>query len=462
MYGIYNSDTWKKLITTVHKMHNTTTWNEKLFAGKLDSWYNWYLLKDGINNCAINPLLYLRTLREKYTHKYEEFISQLCMYEKGIRILSKGYLPISLLPPLKLWEILGEVKKAIQKTNPDYDIVIKRLYLYYDMKLVTFGIDRDRNLIIQCPIFIQPYTKQPLILYQIETVPVPIVDQNKQASSYTNLQIDGPYIALNSETYILIRQQELSACKKIGYKFYYEELFIVKHKSKHSCKSAVYFDLCPDVIKENCKYAFYFNQTDITTTLLDGGVEINFGNWPEDKHIICNVNNDIPGKIPSHLHVLVKQSVLCNCRLEVENNFLLESLAACHDVDFKLVVYFMVNTAFVSYLDSLGNLTDSLQFPVLLNRTTYEQTLPISLKSFEFNSELPRAPKTLKDFVHQFWHKKEIFDVQERHTNKELELPNKNFFFNNYTVDVFSVCYCNNFASGCNNSHLYFMQTHET
>ena len=46
-------------------------------------------------------------------------------------------------------------------TNPDYDIVIKGLHLYYDMKLVTFGIDKDRNLIIQFPVFVQPYTQQP-------------------------------------------------------------------------------------------------------------------------------------------------------------------------------------------------------------------------------------------------------------------------------------------------------------
>ena len=31
MYGIYNSDTLEDLIKTVHKLHNTTTWNEKLF-----------------------------------------------------------------------------------------------------------------------------------------------------------------------------------------------------------------------------------------------------------------------------------------------------------------------------------------------------------------------------------------------------------------------------------------------
>ena len=29
MYGIYNSDTLTDLITTVHRMHNTTLWKEK-------------------------------------------------------------------------------------------------------------------------------------------------------------------------------------------------------------------------------------------------------------------------------------------------------------------------------------------------------------------------------------------------------------------------------------------------
>ena len=60
------------------------------------------------------------------------------------------------------------------------------IHLYYNMKLVTSGIDKERNLIILFPIFIQPYTQQPLILYQIETVPVPIIDQNTQAHSYTH------------------------------------------------------------------------------------------------------------------------------------------------------------------------------------------------------------------------------------------------------------------------------------
>ena len=61
----------------------------------------------------------------------------------------------------------------------------------------------------------------------METVPVPILDQNERVQSYTHLQVEKPYTALNSEMYISLWQQELRTCKRIGYKFYCEELFVV-------------------------------------------------------------------------------------------------------------------------------------------------------------------------------------------------------------------------------------------
>ena len=80
----------------------------------------------------------------------------------------------------------------------------------------------------------------------------------------------------------------------------------------------------------------------------------------------------------------------------------MESLAASHDADSKLVMLFTVNTAFGTYLESLDNLTASLKFPILLNETTYKETLPTSLIPPAFDSKLLTAPKTLKDFVHKF------------------------------------------------------------
>ena len=133
-------------------------------------------------------VLFLTAVREKYVKMYERFIEELKSYSKVIRVLSKGYLPISLLPPSKLQKILDEVRTAITKSNKDYDLVLTRLYLYYDMKLVMFGIDNKKDLIVQFPVFVQPSTQSRLIMYQIETVPVPILDQNEQVQSYTQLE----------------------------------------------------------------------------------------------------------------------------------------------------------------------------------------------------------------------------------------------------------------------------------
>ena len=141
---------------------------------------------------------------------------------------------------------------------------------------------------------------------------------------------------------------------------------------------------------------------------------------------------------------------MCNCRIVAENNFLLESLAACHNVESKLM-----NRSFVNYLD---NLTESLKFRILLNWTTHKQTLPIFLQSFDFHSDLLKAPQTLKDFVHQFWHKKEMFGLYKRHNNG-LDLANKNSFLNKLHYKYYKYCY--NFISGYNNSYVYIMQTYK-
>ena len=73
--------------------------------------------------------------------------------------------------------------------------------------------------------------------------------------------------------------------------------------------------------------------------------------------MICKINNNIPIKIPSHPHVLINRSILCNCGIQVENHFLLESLAACQDINSQLVMYFTVNTDFINYLDQFPKLT---------------------------------------------------------------------------------------------------------
>ena len=46
------------------------------------------------------------------------------------------------------------------------------------------------------------------------------------------------------------------------------------------------------------------------------------------------------------------------------------------------------------------------------------------------------ASSNLKDFIHQYTHNVDIFDLKERHDNTIL-ITNKNFFSDNYVMDVF-------------------------
>ena len=98
---------------------------------------------------------------------------------------------------------------------------------------------------------------------------------------------------------------------------------------------------------------------------------------------------------------MVNRSVLCNFGIKAENNFLLESLAACLDADTNLIMNFTVNTAFVNYIDQ-SNLTEMLTYPILTNKMTSKHTLPIFLNDTRFDETLLSAPQTLKECISQY------------------------------------------------------------
>ena len=293
MYGKYNSYTLMELVNMVLQIQNAITWKEKISISDMNEWLKCKLADICSEfDYSMDVVLFLTTIKEKYVRMYEKFINELRSYLKAISILSKGYLPITLIMQSKLKVILQQVQLVITKSYQNYEIVLNRLYLYYDMKLVTFGIDYQKNLIIQFPVFVQLYMQIKLTLYQVETVPVLILDAGSTVQSYTQLKIEKPYVALNDKMYITICPQELNNCSKIGYEYFYEELFVVKSKHQYSCSTAVYFNYIHD-IKEICDFYYCHSKTDVTPSVLDGGKQIILGNWPNYKWITCTYNNNI-------------------------------------------------------------------------------------------------------------------------------------------------------------------------
>ena len=112
----------------------------------------------------------------------------------------------------------------------------------------------------------------------------------------------------------------------------------------------------------------------------------------------------------------------------MEDNFLLESIAACPGKQSALTMYFTVNTAFMHYFDSL---TENLDIHISENWTTQEQVFLISLQTFEFDSKLLKVPKTLKDLVYQYKQRGQI--IIGKVNNKNI----KDSFLDNIIMDVF-------------------------
>ena len=201
---------------------------------------------------------------------------------------------------------------------------------------------------------------------------------------------------------------------------------MVKSKQKYSCASAVDFNSNHD-IKENCDF-YYYDKSDVTPSVLDGGRQIILANWPNYKRIICTYNNNILVNIPSHPYVLLDRNIWCNCDIEAESNFLLEPLAACGEHEKPdLEMYFTVNVAFVDYLEQLN---ETITTPINRNWTNVKQSIPISLDSFLLSSKLMHTPVMLKDFIEQY---------QENRitTTKQHSLTSKfRTFINSFLVDM--------------------------
>ena len=256
------------------------------------------------------------------------------------------------------------------------------------MKMVTFGVNDGEELVVAFPVFVQDHTRESMTLYELETVKVPVTDTNLAANSYTEVETSKPYIAFNNDYYIQLLIPELHMCKQIWHSYYGEELFLVKHKSKHSCESAIYYNLSKEVINEYCSFKYFYNTT-IMPSVLDGGPQIFLANILTPKRLICTYTSDMACPVPSHDYVLVNRSILCNCHMESGLTYLLKSIAFCETASADYTMSFALNLAFLHMIQDLwpGNFS---QLPP--GMTQEELTFPLDLTSnAEFHGQDPNG-----------------------------------------------------------------------
>ena len=288
MYSRYNVETLEKVIQTMNSLHTRQTQLEEVFAKTQSG-----CIDEVIDAISFNfdLHLYMKLVEEEHVNQYALLEKASHDLLKGIATLGQGRLPCKLVSDTRLHSMLKEVRSMIRKQFPDYELADNSILHYRDMKLVTFSIDREtHSLIISFPVFVKDFRQPPLKLYEVDTVAVPVPDHNRKADSYTKVQINKPYLAAGDDYYIQLKMTELVMCKSIRYTYYCEELFVVKHKSRHSCASVIFYELGPEEVVNKCQFTYIYNTT-MPPTVLDGGHSLLLANFHGPRSLKCNSKN---------------------------------------------------------------------------------------------------------------------------------------------------------------------------
>ena len=387
MYGKYSVESLNKVIDTLNPLHDKHTELEKLVTTKVFTEVE--SIGDALDY-SVELQLFLAMAQEEHVTKYKEVFKAGKELLDTIATLSQRRLPRSLFLDQRIESILAQVDKMVRLRYPDYELAANHISHYRDMELVTFSVDRiTHSLVVTFPVFIKDYKQPPLSLFEIETVPVPIPDRNSQ------VRIQKDYIVAGMDYYIQIRMTEMLMCKSIRYIYYCEELFVVKHKSKHSCASAIFYELGPSQVIKNCKFDYMYNET-VLPVILDGGKDILLANFQGPRSLKCtSVNGGLAKPAPEHTYAVVDREFLCDCQLDLEHASVLRQLSSCNrERSSKLVMQFHVNIAFWELLRERSPQTAELVQPKF---TDHRQIFEVKL--FEGKPRRIDQPTDLETFM---------------------------------------------------------------
>ena len=200
---------------------------------------------------------------ERNLSKYQQLLADLDHLMDGLDSLSPGLLSHTIIPPGTLAELLEHVNMELIEHFKEYELAMTEIHQYYDLPLVSYSYT-DGMLILQIPIYIKHYQQQTLELFSLQTVPVPYHPNSKSSDdkqAYTWLKPDHDMLAMSSSTYFALDSKQLPNCRGFSTICYCENLFLVTHRSKHTCESAIYWNESASLINEKCNFEYYHELT---------------------------------------------------------------------------------------------------------------------------------------------------------------------------------------------------------
>ena len=112
--------------------------------------------------------------------------------------------------------------------------------------------------------------------------------------------------------------------------------------------SAIFHNLGPATITNNCKFDYYYYNTTVPPVILDGGRDVLLANFHGPRPLECSsVNGGLAKPVPENTYAVVNREFLCDCQLDLEHASVLRQLSSCSKSSTsKMHMKFTINLAF--------------------------------------------------------------------------------------------------------------------
>ena len=188
-------------------------------------------------------------------------------------------------------------------------------------------------------------------LFSLQTVPVPYHPNSKSSDdnqAYTWLKPHHDMLAMSSSTYLALDSKQLPNCRRFSTIYYCENLFLVTHRSEHTCESSIYWNESASLINEKCNFEYYHELTP-EPRVLDAGDYLLLSGLPIPWTFFCTKERQIPNPTEGSPYIIIKRTQLCLCSISAGPYYLQENILSCEDENVHLHMYYTVNMAVVNY-----------------------------------------------------------------------------------------------------------------
>ena len=209
-------------------------------------------------------------------------------YYQAVQLVTRGHIPASLIPPVKLEAILNQIRTSLRTKHQQYDVAVNDLTSYCDAAIDMMQINWSQVAVLKIPLTAGPSTT--FKVYEIKMVRMPwkLDSELKQKSTKIGKLPDYFALSKNNEFYMEMDQFQLNHC--VGHMRYRIcDPYMVQISTQQPKCSLSLFRNNPGDINGHCDVEFYESSDSPTEVVPLGNGQVLLAT--NETHLTVNCDN---------------------------------------------------------------------------------------------------------------------------------------------------------------------------